>query len=386
MSKLDDVLQSINKDYGADIVAVGTSRIVTEKIPLSSPRINYMLYGGIPVGMITELFGEENGGKTTTALDIVKQSQLRANRLYVERKESLENELAMLREKNNKSDQKKIQKLDAELSDHIGVGIRKVVYVDAENTLDEDWAKTLGVDTSNLILVRPLDQTAEQVLQIILDLVKSGGVELIVLDSIPMLIPQLVYEENLEKKSFGGIAGTLSDFCKRLPPLLTKYKTTFIGINQKREDINNPYNLYKTAGGRAWKHACALRLYMRKGSLLDKNGKEQKQSFGEPAGNQVDITIVKTKVCKPDRKIGYYTLNYTTGVEEIADTIEVALLHNIIRQSGAYFYILDEDAEVYVDIDGNKIQFQGKSALLDYLKNDEEMYSEVKERVHISIT
>lgn len=382
MSNLDDVLRDINKQYKTELVMVGTSRLKSEKIPFSSPRINYMTYGGIPVGMITEVFGEENGGKTTTCLDLVKQAQIRATKLYYEKEDRLEGELSELRAKNNKSDQKKIQRLDSELEEHTSVGIRKVVYVDAENTLDEDWARTIGVDTYNLILVRPLDQTAEQVLQIILDLIKSGGVEMVILDSIPMLVPQLVYEEDLEKKSFGGVAGVLTDFCKRLPPLLTKHKTTFIGVNQKREDIGNPYNLYKTAGGRAWKHACALRLYMRKGSLLDSQGKEQKQSFGTPAGNQVDITIVKTKVSKPDRKIGYYTLNYTNGIDEVADTIEVAMMYDIIKQSGAYFYIMDEDGEVMVDVEGKNIQFQGKSKLLEYLNEDEDMYAEIKERAN----
>lgn len=382
MSSLDEVLRNINKQYKTDIITVGTSRLTSEKIPFSSPRVNYQTYGGIPVGMITELFGEENGGKTTTALDIVKQAQIRAENIYNTKTTQLNKKIADLKIKNNKSDQKLIKESEEELEEIKSIGIRKVVYVDSENTLDEDWAKTLGVDTSTLILVRPLDQTAEQVLQIILDLVKSGGVELVVLDSIPMLIPQIVYEEDLEKKSFCGVAGPLTDFCKRLPPLLTKHQTTFIGINQKRDDINNPYNLYKTAGGRGWKHACALRLYMRKGDLLDKAGKPQKQSYGEPTGNQVDITIAKTKVCKPDRKIGYYTLNYTTGIDEVADTIEVAILYNIIKVSGSYFYILDETGEVLLDFEGNKVQFQGKASLLEYLKEDLETYQDIKDRTN----
>lgn len=373
-------MKSINKEYKSDVVQIGTSRIVTEKIPFSSPRLNYMTYGGIPVGMVTELFGEENGGKTTTALDVVKNAQKRAKDRYETRKTELETEIEELVEKGNKSDKKKIDKLQEELESLEDIGIRKVVYVDAENTLDEDWAKTLGVDTDHMILVRPLDQTAEQVLQIILDLIKSGGVELVVLDSIPMLVPQLIYSEDMDKKSFGGVSGVLTDFCKRLPPLLTANLTTFIGINQKREDLTNPYNIYKTAGGRGWKHACALRLYMRKGDLLDESGKPQRQSYDKPVGNQVDVTIVKTKVCKPDRRVGFYTLNYTSGVDAIADTIEVAILYDIIKTSGSYFYIMDEDGEVMEDIEGNKMQFQGRAKLIECLKEDEYLFEEIRDR------
>lgn len=382
MNKLDVLIKDINKKYGEDIVNIGMTRIRTDRIPFNSPRINYITYGGVPVGMATEFFGGEGGGKTTTALDITAQAQKKAQKEYDEQCGKLEEELEELLAKNNKSDKKKIEKMQEDL-DYLKVrGVRRAVYVDAENTLDEEWATLLGVDVKSLVLLRPQTQTAEQILQMLIDMSKTDCVILEVLDSIPMLIPQQLYEGTMEDKSFCGVAGPLSDFSKRICPAIAKNRVTLICINQMREDIENKYNIYKTPGGKALKHLFALRLYFRKGSFIDLENNELKNNAAEPKGNLVEVNVAKTKVAKPDRRLGYYTLKYDTGIDVLADTVDLAVKYGFIRQSGSYFYIINADTgEVLTDVDGNDIKFQGRAKLLDYLREDEYTFDDVRAAV-----
>jgi recombination protein RecA len=257
------------------------------------------------------------------------------------------------------------------------------VYVDAENTLDEEWATLLGVDVAALILMRPQEQSAEQVLQDMLDLMATGLVIMMVLDSVPMLVSQklLKPDSTLEDKAYGGIADTLAEFSRKASSLISRNHIALILINQLREDLNNPYNQYKTPGGRALKHFFALRLYFRKGDFFDDKGAKLKQSAETPAGNLVDVHVVKTKVCKPDRRIGYYTLSYTDGVDVIGDTIDMAIKYDLIVQSGAWFRLINEDGEILEGPDGEELKFQGRPALLEYLRDDSEIFDELYDAV-----
>ena len=232
MNALDQIVNGINKDYKSNIIQVGAAQAYVEKIQFSSPRVNFMTYGGIPVGKATEFFGPEGGGKTTAAMDVVGQAQKKAKREWDAEYAEVSAELETLLEKNNKSDKDRIKKLTAHQAQLEEDGPRKAVYVDAENTLDTDWAEKNGVDVDELYLVRPDDQTAEQVLQLIIDLIKSNQVCILVLDSVPMLVSQQLYDETLEKKSYGGIAAPLTEFSKRVSPLLSKAHTALVLINQ----------------------------------------------------------------------------------------------------------------------------------------------------------
>lgn len=382
MSNLDKIINDINKKYKTEIVQKGTEMAYVDKIPFSSPRANYMTYGGIPIGKSTEFFGPESGGKTTSALDITAQAQKKAEREWVESLTNAKEQLEELKEKNNRTDKKKILQLEETISELESNGPRKVVYVDAENTLDDDWARLIGVNTDEMVLVRPQEQTAEQVLQMMLDMLESGEIELMVLDSLPMLVSQNLYEEDLEKRAYAGIAGVVTEFSRKVSPIISKNRTALIIINQLREDLNNPYNQYHTPGGRALKHLHALRLFFRRGSLLDEDNKEQPNRFGEPAGNIVDITVVKTKVCKPDRRLGQYTLNYTNGIDVLNDTIDMAIRYNYIHQAGSWFQFIDpETGEILQDITGDELKFQGRTRLLQYLEDDDEMFEELYDAV-----
>jgi recombination protein RecA len=387
MNALETVIAEINKKYKGEVITVGTSRIKYDKIPFSSPRANYITYGGIPKGKATELFGPEGGGKTTAALDLVGQAQKLALRNWQSEYDSVNEELIKLVEKNNKSDKDKIKKLEERKAKLEEDGPRRAVYVDCENTLDEDWARLNGVDTDSLILIRPQDHTAEQVLQMILDIIDSGLVEILVLDSIPMLVSQQLFEETLEKKSYGGIAGAMAEFCRRVSPRLSKYNTALIMINQVRDNIENPYDIYNTPGGRALKHLYSLRIYCRKGSFLDEKNQEIPNSRAEnPSGNRADLKIVKTKVCKPDRLVGYHTINYTKGIDVLNDTVDMAIHFGFIQQSGAWFRFIDiSTGEIMTFGDGEELKFQGKPKLLEYLQEDQDLFQELYEAVNEKI-
>lgn len=370
MGKLDTLIKDFNKQYKEEIAARGIPLIQTQKIPFSSPRANYMLYGGLPRGRIVEFAGEENGGKTTTALDIVANAQP----LFDEEWEQEIKDLEAI-DKRKKEQQARLDYLKAR-------GPKQVVYADCENTLDEDWARNLGVDTDRMVLLKPQSQTAEQIFEMLLQMMETDEVGLVVIDSLGVMLSAQAYEKTMEEKTYGGIAAALTLFSKKAELLCNKYNCTLIGINQMRENMNSPYGGMITTGGKGWKHNCSVRLMFQKGAYIDERGNEIKRSAETPAGNQVLINVAKTKVCKPDRRVGYYTLNYETGIDKIADTIEVALKYGIIHQAGAWFNFVDiETGEIITDEEGEIIKVQGKPNLIEYLQNDPHLYNEISEKV-----
>ena len=370
MGKLDTLIKDFNKQYKEEIAARGIPLIQTQKIPFSSPRANYMLYGGLPRGRIIEFAGEENGGKTTTALDIVANAQP----LFDEEWEQEIKDLESI-DKRKKEQQARLDYLKAR-------GPKQVLYADCENTLDEDWARNLGVDTDKMVLLKPQSQTAEQIFEMLLQMMETDEVGLVVIDSLGVMLSAQAYEKTMEEKTYGGIAAALTLFSKKAELLCSKYNCTLIGINQMRENMNSPYGGMITTGGKGWKHNCSVRLMFQKGAYIDERGNEIKRSAETPAGNQVLINVAKTKVCKPDRRVGYYTLNYETGIDKIADTIEVALKYGIINQAGAWFNFVDiETGEIITDEEGEIIKVQGKPNLIEYLQNDAHLYNEISEKV-----
>lgn len=340
MSKLDVLIKEINKEYKEEIAFKGNDIEVYkyEKVPFSSPRLNYMLYGGLPMGRMIEFAGPEKSGKTTTALDMVKQCQLKFK-------------------KENQG--------------------RKVCFVDSENTFDVEWATKLGVNIDDLILIRPQEQYAEQIFDIMKAIVETGEVGLIVLDSVAQLVGKNAISEDIEKKQYGGIAMPLTKFCNIVVPLLGKYNCMCIMINQVREDLNNQYNEFITPGGRGFKHNCSVRLMFRQGPFIDVNNRELTRGAENPAGNLVKVHIEKSKICRSDRRTGFYTLNYLNGIDYLSDTIDVLLQLGAINQRGAYFDLLNiETGEVLYD---GKIQ--GKPALLKLLRENPELFKKLQDQI-----
>lgn len=372
MSKLDDLITQINKDYKEQIATVGKVRTKAPVIPLSSLTANYSLYGGIPRGKIVEFFGEENGGKTTTALDVVANAQ----KLFLKEYQQEVNELQE-KSKLTKTEEQRLNYLQ-----NRGRG-QAIVWVDCENTFDEDWAITLGVDVENLYFMQPSSQSAEQIFQNIEDMVNTGEVGLVVLDSLGVMLSQQEWDKSMEEKTYCGIAGPLTRFSKKIECACAKYNCTFIGINQMREDIVSTYNKYTTPGGKAWKHACCLRLMFRKGDYYGEQYKNLTRTVDGAFGNYVELRVEKTKVFKPDRKNGSYTLNYTNGVDQYFDLVELALKYNIIIQTGAWYSIMRdmETDEILTDAEGNIAKFNGKANLIEYIKENDEVFEFIREIV-----
>lgn len=373
MSKLDVLIKDFNKQYKEDIAARGIARIQTGKIPFSSPRANYMLYGGIPRGRIVEFAGEEGSGKTTTALDIVCNAQ----KLFRQEYEQEVQELKAL-EKPKKEQIARLQYLEQR-------GPKQIVYADCENTLDEDWACLLGVDVDSMFVLKPMSQTAEQIFEMLLQTIETDEVGLVVLDSLGVMLSAQAYEKSMEEKTYGGIAAALTLFSKKAELLCVKYNCTLIGINQMREDMNSQYGGLTTTGGKGWKHNCSVRLLFQKGAFIDERNNELRRSAETPAGNLVMISIAKTKTCKPDRRSGFYTLKYDAGIDAVADTVETALKYGIIQQAGAWFTFVDiESGELVTDEDGETLKLQGKSNVIEFLKSPDNsvLLQEISKRIY----
>ena len=368
---LDQIIDEWNKDSGCIVAQKGIEEKVFKRIPFSSATANYMTYGGMPRGKAVEFFGPEGSGKTTSALDMIAQAQKIFEQEYEDELERLRSIVP--------TGVRQEREIKARLDN---LKVKKCVYFDLENTLDLEWAQLLGVDVHNMYLVTPEADSAEKVLQKLLDMLDTGEVGLLVLDSVPHLVPQIIFEESMEKKSYGGVSGPMSVFCSRVPPHLTKSDALLIIINQEREDLDNPYSSYSTPGGRALKHLYTVRIRFRKGNLIDEGNREVPSRTPNPAGNIVQMEIIKSKAFKPNRRLGSYTLKYYEGIDQLADLVTMAMTYNFIVQGGSWYSFMDPDTgEVLTDPDGNELKFQGMAKLLQFLREDEYMFEELKEQV-----
>lgn len=371
MGKLDVLIKDFNKQYKEEIAARGIARIQVARIPFSSPRATYMLYGGLPRGRIVEFAGEENGGKTTSALDAVANAQ----KLF---KEEWQKEIDDL-----EAIEKRKKEQDARLTYLKSRGPKQAVYLDCENTLDEDWARLLGVAVDEMMVIKPMSQTAEQLFEMVLQIIETDEAGIVIIDSLGVMLSAQAYEKSMEEKTYGGIAAPLTLFSKKAELLCIKYNCTLIGINQMREDMKSTYGGMTTTGGKGWKHNCSLRLMFQKGSFIDESCNEIKRSSESPAGNLVSINIAKTKICKPDRRIGFYTLNYTYGIDVLNDTVELAIKYGIINKAGAWFTFVDiETGEFITDDEDEIIKLQGKANVLEYLQENEHLFEEISTKLN----
>ena len=262
-------------------------------------------------------------------------------------------------------------------------GPKQVVYADCENTLDEDWASTIGVNVNDMYIIKPQTQAAEDIFQMLLDMMNTDEVGLCIVDSLGVMLSRQAYEKDMTEKTYGGIAMPLTLFSKKAEMICTKTGCTLIGINQLRDKLDSMYGGTTTTGGRAWRHNCSLRLEFRKGDFIDANGNKLNRSCDEPKGNKVMVSIVKTKVCKPDRKTGFYTLMYDYGIDEIADLVEVGMKYGIVQKSGAWFSFCDIDTgEIITDEEGKEIKIQGQQGVVDFLNDNEIFLDEFRNKIN----
>ena len=397
MVSIADFAAKLNKDNKRELAKKGLERCVIKRIPFTSPRLNYETYGGIPRGRVSMFAGKESSGKTTTALDAVKNAQIifkaeyetELNTLKAQQKEYE----TILDDKQAKKGAKDTAKKGLpEVKEKITAlekrGPLQVVYFDAEGTIDKDWAEKLGVDIENIWLFQLHTQTAEQFLDQVIGAVRdTDNVGLVVIDSIAVLVPQIVHGESFEQKSMGGNAKVVTDFCNEVCPILGMKDIACIIINQARDDFSNPYADFKIPCGNGLKLASSLILTFQKGKLLDAAGAEQKQSFETPQGNLVWVRIQKTKICKPDRRVGYYTLSYDYGVDVVADLIPMATELGVLEKAGSWFKIVNPENGEYLSYeDGDIIKFQGQINLMNFLRENKDIFDFINNYVMAKIT
>lgn len=361
---LSEVLKQINKKNGVvkedgsldPIAVLGVSETkVQGTLSLRSPGLDYCVYNRIPEGRIIEISGKEGSGKTTCAFLLAASYQ----------------EKELKRHPNNP---------------------RKILYVDLEMTVDPAWALKAGYDMSadaqvQTVYLTPMDMDGEHILDLIREIIKTGEIGFVVLDSIPYLVGQQVYEESFEKKEMGGIAKLLTTFVSRITSLLIKYQCTFIGINQLRDNIGGYGPSYQTPGGQAWKFGCSLRLMMKRGEFLDDEGNVLASTAESPWGYRMEMAVLKTKVCRWDRKLGSTVMSYVDGVDLISDTVDVATKLGLIDNSTqGYFKLLDPNTkEILKDETGAELKIRGKKNIKPWFKEHLDVFKELYNKVYEEI-
>lgn len=332
MSNLEAVIKDLNKKMKVGNISLGVDFQEVQKIPFSSCRLNYMTYGGIPIGRIAEFYGTDGSGKTTTAIDVAGCAQ----RMFPD---------------------------------------KKVLFVDIEHTFDSVWATKLRLNCDDILYLDPDSMGAEEVFNMIIEIIDSGEISVCILDSIGAMVSTQANEKQIGERTYGGVSMALTEFSKKITPVLARTQTTFIGINQVRDDMNSMYGGTTTTGGRAWRHACSTRLEFRKGNYIDDKGNNLSRACENPAGNIVNVALVKSKVCRSDRKVGFYTLKYLEGIDYLSDAVDVAIKLGIVNQAGAWFSLIDIDTGELIE------KFQGKPKLVDFLREHSTVFDTMMEHI-----
>ena len=288
---LDLAITQIDRQFGkGSIMRLGSDRpnIGENIISTGCLSLDVALgVGGVPRGRIVEIYGPESGGKTTLALHIVAESQ--KNSGYA-------------------------------------------AFVDVEHALDPEYAKVLGVNTEDLLVSQP--DTGEQALEITETLVRSGALDVIVLDSVAALVPKAELDGEMGDSHMGLQARLMSQALRKLTGTVSRSNTCVIFINQIREKIGIMFgNPETTPGGRALKFYSSQRLEIRRITTI-KNGTD-------PVGNRVRVKIVKNKVAPPF-KMAEFDIMYGQGISYIGDVLDLAVTGDIVQKMGAWYAYKDE--------------------------------------------
>jgi recombination protein RecA len=318
LKALDAAVGQIEKQFGkGSIMRLGQHNAVApmEAISTGAISIDYALgIGGVPRGRVIEIFGPESSGKTTLALQVIAEAQ---------RKGGL------------------------------------AAFVDAEHALDAVYAKKLGVDVDNLLISQP--DNGEQALEIVEVLIRSGSVDVVVVDSVAALVPRAEIEGEMGEAQMGLQARLMSQALRKLTGAVSKSKTALIFINQLREKIGVMFgNPETTTGGRALKFYSSVRIDIRRiGAIKD----------GENVvGGRTRVKIVKNKVAPPFREAEFDVM-YGEGVSREGDLIDLAVEHKIIEKSGAWFAY------------GGERLGQGRENVKGFLKENLDIRSSIEEKV-----
>ena len=313
---LEAAMSQIEKQFGkGSVMKLGEFKAMEiEAIPTGALSLDMALgIGGVPRGRIIEVFGPESSGKTTLALHIVAEAQ----------------------------------KIGGEAA-----------FIDAEHALDPVYAKKLGVDIDNLIVSQP--DTGEQALEITESLVRSGALDVVVVDSVAALVPKAEIDGDMGDSHMGLQARLMSQALRKLAGAVNKTKTVIIFINQLREKIGIMFgNPETTTGGRALKFYASVRLDIRKIENIKQDG--------EVKGNRVRVKVIKNKVAPPFRE-AEFDIVYGEGISRAGNILDMAVNMDIIEKSGSWF-----------SYDGNRIG-QGRENVKNYLKQNPDILQDVEDK------
>lgn len=315
---LELAITQVERQYGkGTIMRLGDDRVLTPIAAISTGSLSLdaaLGIGGVPRGRIVEIFGPESSGKTTLALHVIAEAQ-------------------------------KQQGLAA--------------FVDAEHALDAKYAKNLGVDTDNLLISQP--DTGEQALEITETLVRSGALDVIVVDSVAALVPKAEIEGEMGDAQMGLQARLMSQAMRKLAGAISKSNTCVIFINQIREKIGVMFgNPETTTGGRALKFYASVRLDIRRIASI--------KSGDQVIGNRTKVKVVKNKVAPPFRE-AEFDIMYGTGISREGDLLDLAVQTDIVEKSGTWFAFGDERLG------------QGRENVKEYLAQNPEVRQKIAARV-----
>ncbi len=316
---LSNALEMINKQFGkGSIMQLGDNdaKQQVETISTSCLSLDIALGGGIPKGRIIEIFGPESSGKTTLALHVLAECQRNGG---------------------------------------------QVAFIDAEHALDPSYAKRIGVNIDNLVLSQP--DNGEQALEITETLVRSGAVDLIIVDSVAALTPKAEIEGEMGDQHMGLQARLMSQALRKLTAIISKSKCTVIFINQIRMKIGIMFgNPETTTGGNALKFYASVRLDIRRTAKIEEdNGNGEKMN----TGNRTKVKVVKNKIAPPFKEIEF-DLMYNEGISKEGDLLDLATNMKVINKSGAFYSY------------GETKLGQGRENAKTFLKENPSTYKEIE--------
>ena len=314
---LEVAMSQIEKQFGkGSVMKLGEYKAMeVEAIPTGALSLDIALgIGGVPRGRIIEVFGPESSGKTTLALHVIAEAQ----------------------------------KMGGEAA-----------FIDAEHALDPVYARKLGVDIDNLIVSQP--DTGEQALEITEALVRSGALDVVVVDSVAALVPKAEIDGEMGDSHMGLQARLMSQALRKLAGAINKSKTVLIFINQLREKIGVMFgNPETTTGGRALKFYASVRMDIRKTEMMKQDG--------QVIGNRVRVKVIKNKVAPPFREAEFDVL-YGKGISKVGNILDMAVNLDIVEKSGAWF-----------SYNGQRIS-QGRENAKRYLEEHPDIMDEIEKKV-----
>lgn len=318
---LSQAFKNIEKKYGKGaIMKMGEApKVDVTVIPTGAINLDIALgVGGLPRGRVIEIFGPESSGKTTLTLHCIAEDQKLGN---------------------------------------------TCAFIDAEHAMDAEYAKRLGVNIDELILSQP--DTGEQALDIAESLVRSGAVDLIVVDSVAALVPKAEIEGQMGDSHMGLQARLMSQALRRLTGIISKTNTTVIFINQLREKIGVMFGSPETTtGGRALKFYSSVRLDIRRIKTI--------QQGDNMVGNRTRVKVVKNKVAPPF-KVVEFDIMYGTGISKSGVILDSAVDEDIVEKAGSWY-----------SYNGEKLG-QGRENVKDYLEENEDILNEIEEKLRQTI-